>query len=263
MAADMNTGPAPVLTKASPMGPANWTGCYIGGEGGYAYGPSKHTAESGIDAGLDITPSFNLNGEIAGGTFGCNYQTSNFVLGLEDDLSWTNKKGNASDQLPFNPFAISETNEKLIDTLRGPASPGSAFFCSRPVAAPSPISGSMFCNTIRVICVSDSSNVWGWTFGVGIEWTAWDNWPFKAEYLRVDFGTPHTVSGSEWLGDPPEPWRSLSAGDRPDSSCSGSGISSSTRPLATPPRAMSRSSVAASRNRRPQVPATVIFGRGW
>jgi cyclohexyl-isocyanide hydratase len=37
-------------------------------------------------------------------------------------------------------------------------------------------------------------------------------------------GAPDTVSGSEWLGDPPEPWRNLSAGDRPDSSCSGSGM---------------------------------------
>jgi hypothetical protein len=27
MAADMSTGPAPVLTKASPIGPANWTSC--------------------------------------------------------------------------------------------------------------------------------------------------------------------------------------------------------------------------------------------
>jgi opacity protein-like surface antigen len=40
MAADMSTGPAPVLTKASPIGPASWTSCYIGGEGGYAYGQS-------------------------------------------------------------------------------------------------------------------------------------------------------------------------------------------------------------------------------
>lgn len=78
MAADMNTGmgPAPALTKAPPpMGP---------GEGGYAYGPSKHTAESGPAPGVDITPVFNMNGEIAGGTIGCNYQTSNFVLGIED-----------------------------------------------------------------------------------------------------------------------------------------------------------------------------------
>jgi outer membrane immunogenic protein len=193
MAADMST--APVLTKASPMGPTSWTGCYVGGEGGYAYGQSKHTAESGIAAGLDITPTFNLNGEIAGGTFGCNYQTSNFVLGIEDDLSWTNKKGSASDQLPFNAFTISATNEKWIDTLRGRA--GFAwervFLFATGGGAVANI-GVNICNTALATCVSDSSNVWGWTFGVGIEWTAWDNWSFKAEYLHVDFGAPQFIN---------------------------------------------------------------------
>jgi outer membrane immunogenic protein len=161
---------------ARPWGPANWTGCYIGGEGGSAYGQSKQTAESGIDAGLDITPTFNLNGEIAGGTFGCNYQTSNFVLGIEDDLSWTNKKGGASDQLPFNPFAISEINEKWIDALRGRAGfAGERVFLFATGGGAAANIGVNVCNVICAICVSDSSNMWGWTFSVGIEWTAWDN----------------------------------------------------------------------------------------
>jgi outer membrane immunogenic protein len=105
------------------------------------------------------------------------------------------RKGSASDQLPFNAFAISETNEKWIDTLRGRA--GFAWervFLSATGGGAVANIGVNVCHTIRATCVSDSSDVWGWTFGVGIEWTAWDNWSFKAEYLHVDFGTPQFIN---------------------------------------------------------------------
>jgi opacity protein-like surface antigen len=66
-----------------------------------------------------ITGNFDLSGGIAGGTVGCNVQVSNFVLGIENDYSWTNKSGSAPDQPPFAAAATSATREKWIDTLRG------------------------------------------------------------------------------------------------------------------------------------------------
>jgi outer membrane immunogenic protein len=149
-----------------------------------------------------------LNGEIAGGTFGCNYQTSNFVLGIEDDLSWTNKKGSASDQLPFNPFAISETNEKWIDTLRGRA--GFAwervFLFATGGGAGANI-GVNVCNTIRAIWVGDSP-----TCGAGRLALESNAQPGTTGHSRRNICT-------STLGR----------------------LSSSTRPLATPLRAMLRS----------------------
>jgi len=205
----MSMGPAPVLTKASPgktapMRPGELDRLLYRRRGRLCVWTEQADGGVGKDAGLDITPTVNLNGEIAGGTFGCNYQTSNFVLGIEDDLSRTNKKGSA--QLPFNPFAISETNEKWIDTLRGRAGFAGerVFLLATGGGAVANIAVNV-CNVIRAICVSDSSNVWGWTFGVAIEWTAWDSWSFK----NICTST---------LGR----------------------LSSSTRPLATSPRAMQR-----------------------
>lgn len=98
--------------------------------------------------------------------------------------------------MPFNLLATSETNEKWIDTLRGRA--GFAwervFLFATGGGAVANI-GVNVCNAIRGVCTSDSSNVWGWTFGVGIEWMLWDNnWSFKAEYLHVDFGTPQFIN---------------------------------------------------------------------
>jgi outer membrane immunogenic protein len=72
-----------------------WTGCYLGGEGGGNWGQSQQIARSGPNAALAITGKFNLSGGIAGGTVGCNVQFSNFVVSIENDYSWTNKKGSA------------------------------------------------------------------------------------------------------------------------------------------------------------------------
>src|ERR1700730_18799818 len=83
---------APMHTKAPPPPPMwSWTGCYIGVEGGGAWGQSRH--DNGATA-TTITGNFDINGGIFGGTVGCNYQVDrSWVIGIEDDLSWTNKKG--------------------------------------------------------------------------------------------------------------------------------------------------------------------------
>ena len=97
----------------------NWTGCYIGAEGGGNWGRGEQLAQSGPNAGTTMTGNYSLKGGIAGGTAGCQMQTSNFVFGLEDDYSWTNKKGSAFDLPPFDVTATNGIRERWIDTLRG------------------------------------------------------------------------------------------------------------------------------------------------
>jgi outer membrane immunogenic protein len=195
MAADM-AAKAPVYTKAPPMVAAySWTGCYIGGEGGYAWGHARETAASGTLTGTAINSGFSLGGGLAGGTIGCNYQMSNIVLGIEDDMSWTNKKGSAFDQAPFNPGFNGSIKESWIDTLRGRV----GFTWDRALIYAT--GGGAFgrigitaCNVGSVVCVSDSATRSGWTVGGGVEWALWDSWTFKAEYLHVDFGTTTFLS---------------------------------------------------------------------
>jgi outer membrane immunogenic protein len=184
-AADM-AARAPIYTKAPPMVAVyNWTGCYLGGEGGGAWGRSR---DYGAVSGNAFTNSFNLSGAIAGGTLGCNYQVSSVVLGVEGDISWTNKSGSGTDILV--PTTTNTTSEKWLDTVRGRvgfawdrvllfATGGGAF---------SNVSFSA-CNSVTGLCDSGSQNRSGWTVGGGLEWAFADNWSAKFEYLHVDLGT--------------------------------------------------------------------------
>ena len=99
--------------------PYSWTGCYLGLEGGGAWGQSQHSAASPPMVDLPITQDFNVGSGIFGGTIGCNYQTGDTAFGVENDLSWTNVKGTGNDILPFAVGGTSSTNEKWLDTLRG------------------------------------------------------------------------------------------------------------------------------------------------
>ena len=103
----------------APMVPVvfSWAGCDVGVEGGGNWGRSDQVARSG--AGLPITGGFDLSGGLVGGTVGCNDQVNSFVIGVENDISWTNRRGSKSGLLPFNP--VRSTREKWIDTLRGRA----------------------------------------------------------------------------------------------------------------------------------------------
>src|SRR5215472_15010231 len=100
-AADLPTTPLPARVGLSAPIIFSWTGCYVGAEGGGAWGSSEHVAQSGTIAGTNITGKFDLSGAIAGGTIGCNLQLSNFVIGVENDYSWTNKQGSAFNIPPF------------------------------------------------------------------------------------------------------------------------------------------------------------------
>jgi len=180
--------------KAPPV-PAmySWTGCYIGVEGGGAWGTSNHTAESGRDAGRTITGNFGTSGGLAGGTIGCNYRIGSWVFGAEDDMSWINTKGSAPDILPFNPNAVSTTQQNWLDTLRGRiglawgrtllyATGGAAFTDAQVTACP------------LVGCISQTKTVSGWTVGGGIEYAFLSGWSVKLEYLYADFGSPQFIN---------------------------------------------------------------------
>jgi outer membrane immunogenic protein len=87
MAADM-------LVKAAPPAPVlSWTGFYVGGNVGYAWGDTTDPAISFVDpGGIGFAPYFNAGGNVfqaldqggfvGGGEVGYDWQFSQWVLGV-------------------------------------------------------------------------------------------------------------------------------------------------------------------------------------
>jgi outer membrane immunogenic protein len=191
MAADLG----PVYKATAEPVAYTWTGCYLGIEGGGNWGRSQHTSAglpNPANAGLPINNTFGLSGGLVGGTIGCNYQISSWVIGIENDASWTNKSGSANDIPPFNVAAVSQTSEKWIDTLRGRL----GFTWNRALlygTAGATFAGSSVTVCGVVQCASDSRSSVGWVAGVGLEYAVWENVAVKIEYLHADFGTERYI----------------------------------------------------------------------
>jgi outer membrane immunogenic protein len=185
-AADM-----PVKYKAPPPVPVpvySWAGCYVGIEGGGAWGRSRHTNFNGV-SNVDITNTFDLSGGLVGGEAGCNFQVTNIVVGFEGDGSWTNKHGSSPDLAPFNPAFTSSTSERAIYTFRvrlGYAFDRVLIFASAGGAA-ADVGISAFGPGFFG---AENRTVNGWSAGGGVEWAFLQNWSAKVEYLHLDFGNP-------------------------------------------------------------------------
>ncbi len=103
LAADLAARP---YVKAPIVDPVwSWTGWYVGANAGYSWGRSRSNAsffDSGTGApiappaGSITSASFDMNGAIAGGQAGYNWQRANWVFGIEGDLQWSDEKGRAA-----------------------------------------------------------------------------------------------------------------------------------------------------------------------
>jgi outer membrane immunogenic protein len=198
---------ADLPAKAAPSGPTtfNWSGCFVGIEGGQSWGQSEQVAASGANIGSTNTGKFTHTGGLAGGTGGCNLEVSNFVFGMEDDFSWTNQHGSASDLPPFTTTATSETRERWLNTLRGRV--GYAFdrFMFYGTAGFAFAATDVLVSNSAFGTVIDHQNRNGWVAGAGGEWAAWSlPWAdvtVKVEYLHTDFGSAQYFNPSITLAN--------------------------------------------------------------
>ncbi len=206
--------PAAPLYKAPPvMAPVfTWTGFYIGVSAGGHWDTDRITASAnpvGFVPFLINVPilnnalatSLNPKGFIGGGQIGYNWQTGNFVLGLEADAS--GMSGTAQRTLTGAPltaaglalgdFATDSVKATFLGTVRGRvgvtfdrvllyATGGAAWGTIQTTDTFGAFSGTV------VSTISNTTNRFGWTVGGGVEFAIANNWSFKAEYLYVDLG---------------------------------------------------------------------------
>jgi outer membrane immunogenic protein len=170
--------PAPRAPAAYvPVSPAyNWSGFYIGVNGGYGFGQSNWPAGP--------TGKFDVNGGLAGGTAGYNYQIGQLVLGVEGDFDWQGLKGSTNNVGCFGAAGPScNTQSDYLGTVRGRV--GYAFDRIMVYAT-----GGGAVTDIKSFAVgfpTTNNSEWGWTAGAGIEGAITDNLTAKVEYLYADF----------------------------------------------------------------------------
>lgn len=181
LAADMPVK-APVY-KAAPAPVFSWTGCYIGAEAGYGWGKTDHT----FVVDLPALRGTSVDGGMAGGTLGCNYQTGAWVWGLENDFSWTGFSGSGTDI--SNPSFTIGTKMHWLDTLRGRVgySAGPSLWYVTGGAAFGNITDFQHEQGGLLREQDITTTRTGWTVGGGVEWMIDPRWSWKIEYLYVHF----------------------------------------------------------------------------
>lgn len=183
-AADLPVKQAPVYKAPAyvPLPVYSWTGCYIGGEAGYAWDRSQHTFSNGAPSGTS-----NPRGALGGGLLGCNYQISNFVIGIEGDYEAANLDGGGFNQI----LSTGSVRMKSDDSVRGRL--GVVVFDRSLLYVTGGWASARYNFTGGSILGTTgggfSASPNGWTVGAGWEYAFLPSWTARVEYRHSDFGT--------------------------------------------------------------------------
>ena len=188
-AADVSA-PRPAV-KAAVVAPAkyDWTGLYIGGNVGYGWG--RYTAEDG-----GFSDSVDLNGVIAGGLVGFNWQSGMFVGGIEADYQWSDQK--------ISEIAFGDTATVSISsfaTVRGRAGVAidNVYIYGTGGYAHFEFKGEL---SGFGVTLSETENRGGWTVGAGIDVAVVGNLIARAEYLYLQsFDKTYADGTSDYFTD--------------------------------------------------------------
>ncbi|MGE0231142.1 MAG: outer membrane protein [Flavobacteriaceae bacterium] len=177
MAADMPQPQAnnPVYQQAPTQAAYLWSGPYIGLNAGYGWG----NADS-VVGGAPIT--VDPDGFIGGIQGGINFQSGNFVYGVEGDFNFSDADAGA---LGYG------VEQNWLATIR--ARLGVAFDRSLIYAT----GGAAFTDVNVRLAGSGatSTSLTGWTLGAGWEYAVNDRFTVRAEYLYNDFSDENLLLG--------------------------------------------------------------------
>jgi outer membrane immunogenic protein len=213
---------APAEAQLAP-GTVDWTGFYLGGNAGYAWGTARVKTAFAIPGfppanvatlSAAASPKINVDGFIGGGQAGYNWQSGNWVLGVEGDFDYFGLHGSRAVAgrfpppglnlnalvLPPIPFGVATSvSTDWLATLRprvGVTLNNLLFYGTGGLA----IASEKFRQTAVIGAVTDTTALStvqvGWTVGGGVELALNPAWSLKAEYLYVDLGTTGAKAGT-------------------------------------------------------------------
>jgi outer membrane immunogenic protein len=217
----------PVKAPPRVMAVDNWTGFYIGVNGGYSWGrASTDLVATQTSVGtitrttlggtvLDVTTlpavttttrlsdTAKMNGWLGGGQLGYNVKANNWVLGFEADIQGTGERGGSTFCLTAacpvgSTFVTSDFHLRWFATLRGRAGvlvdPSLLLYATGGLAIGEiKADYAVGLNGTGVLgTASTNTTRAGFVVGAGAEYRVSERWSFKLEYLYMDLGS---VSG--------------------------------------------------------------------
>ena len=213
LAADIPTkAPLPARVMAPIW---NWSGFYVGLNGGYSWGRSSRDLNffnpvTGATFATAAGAGRDLDGGVFGGQIGYNWQAANWVFGIEADAQWTGQQGSTTALcgvtgcflagVPATVGTTATLTDKLewFGTIRGrvgfTVTPSVLLYATGGGAYGS-VKTDLALATVTVAGVpiaaagSRSTDRFGWTVGGGVEWMFAGNWSGKLEYLYMDLGS--------------------------------------------------------------------------
>ena len=199
-AADLGT--APVYRKAPPAPVFTWTGAYIGGYVGGAFGDKDVVTGVPVAGGAPFfggpAASYKYDSSvIAGYTSGYNWQFApNWVLGYESETGYINVKGSATyaGQAGTTASTRIESIYSVWAARFGYAIDRSLIYAKGGVALAEFETGAL--NWVTGINTVDHKYRVGYAVGGGWEYAFDPKWSVKAEYLYLGFDNSISTTGS-------------------------------------------------------------------
>ncbi|QIG47860.1 porin family protein [Nordella sp. HKS 07] len=186
----------------------DWTGPYIGLQGGYAWGENDVQGNEVLDGGEGlaiqsdpVTPPDNkgsiaLEGFVGGLHAGYNYQSDSLVFGLEGDIEYSGMDGDTE-----TPFGEIKQEIDWLGSLRlraGFAMDRALLYATGGLA----VGGvDMKITDVDFGSNSESDTAWGWTIGAGIEYAFTDDLSARLEYRYTDLDNTKLDSTTPEIGD--------------------------------------------------------------
>jgi outer membrane immunogenic protein len=177
----------------------SWTGFYLGAHVGGAWGTIESEIPLGQGGAVLPFSSHTVNGFVAGGQVGYNYQVNPWlVLGVEGQFSWTDAKGST----PCLVIIKCTTEFNWIATLAGRV--GYTFDRTMVYVK----AGGAWADADHTadvlgagVITATSSKTWsGFMVGTGIEYAFMSGWSAKVEYNFMDFDSDRLNFGIDIRG---------------------------------------------------------------
>jgi outer membrane immunogenic protein len=205
------------LKAVAPVAMYDWSGTYLGGVIGGAWG-TNDVSETGLGIvgtllGVPAVQTVNTSGFIGGVEGGSRYQFGKLVVGWEGDITFGKINGTSTTSFvgPLGALGIPPISRSLAVNTNWTATTTSTLgiahnnwlLYGKAGVAWENVSYTDNWAIAGIPLFSGTTvNFWqaGWTVGTGIEWAFYNNWSLKAEYDYLDFGTKNVQVNGTLLG---------------------------------------------------------------